>query len=89
LVNEDPINKHIEFTIRGNLIHYSNTKSKRVTQSILASEIYGIVAGMDIAYAIATMLQLVSNYHGLPHIPTIVCTDSYALYECLVQLGTT
>ena len=40
------------FIIRGNLIHWSSTKSKRVTQSVLTSEIYGIVRGIDIALII-------------------------------------
>ena len=30
-----------------------------------------------------------SNQLDLPTIPTIVCTDSYLLYKCLVKLGTT
>jgi hypothetical protein len=40
-----------EFTIHGNLIHWSSTKSKRVTRSVLASEIYGMVAGTDMSFA--------------------------------------
>ena len=40
-----------EFTLSGNLIHYSSTKSKRVTRSVLALEIYSIVRGVDIAIA--------------------------------------
>ena len=39
------------FTIRGNLIYWSNTKSKRVIRSVLVLEIYGIVGGVDIALA--------------------------------------
>ncbi|KAF1979317.1 hypothetical protein BU23DRAFT_576936 [Bimuria novae-zelandiae CBS 107.79] len=31
------------FTICGNMIHYSLTKCKRVTRSVLASKIYGII----------------------------------------------
>ncbi|POS81886.1 hypothetical protein EPUL_005296, partial [Erysiphe pulchra] len=31
------------FEITGNLIHYSSTKSKRVTRSVLASEVYGML----------------------------------------------
>lgn len=77
------------FSIRGNIVHYSSTKCKRVTRSVLASEVYGMVAGVDIAYTLATTLEKITARLGLPPIPTIVCTDSYSLYECLVKLGTT
>lgn len=78
-----------EFTLRGNLLHYSSTKSKRVTRSVLASEVYGMVAGVDIAYALGTTLRRINAHLGLPPVQTVVCTDSYSLYECLVKLGTT
>src|SRR6202051_2202906 len=78
-----------EFEIKGNLIHYSSTKSKRVTRSVLASEIYGMVGGVDIAIAINTTIKMITEQLDLPQIPMIVCTDSYSLYECLVKLGTT
>ena len=77
------------FTINGNLIHWSSTKSKRVTRSVLASEIYGMVSGVDMAIAIGTTLKLITDRLAIPMIPLIVCTDSYSLYECLVKLGTT
>ena len=78
-----------EFEIRGNLFHWSSTKSKRVTRSVLASEIYGMVGGVDMAYAVATTLQKITEQLNLPTIPMVVCTDSYSLYECLVKLGST
>jgi hypothetical protein len=56
---------------------------------VLASEIYGIVGGTDMAFAIRSTLKMITNNLGLPAIPIIVCTDSYSLYECLVKLGTT
>ena len=78
-----------EFTITGNLLHWSSTKSKRVTRSVLASEIYGMVNGVDMAIAINSTLDMIMGQLELPKIPMIVCTDSYSLYECLVKLGTT
>jgi hypothetical protein len=77
------------FSIEGNTIHWSSTKCKRVTRSVLASEIYAMVNGVDIGLAIATTLQMITNRLELPTIPIIVCTDSYSLYECLVKLGST
>jgi hypothetical protein len=87
LANESAQNE--EFEITGNLIHWSSTKSKRVTRSVLASEIYGMVGGVDMAIAIGTTIKMIMDQLGFGKIPTIVCTDSYSLYECLVKLGTT
>lgn len=87
LANED--SRDDTFIITGNLIHWSSTKSKRITRSVLASEIYGMVGGVDMAIAIGTTLQMITDRLNLPVIPLIVCTDSYSLYECLVKLGTT
>jgi hypothetical protein len=50
-----------KFNIRGNLIYWSSTKSKRVTRSILASEIYGIVAGTNIIFVISLTLKLITK----------------------------
>lgn len=41
------------------------------------------------AFAINTTLKMATNKLGLPYVPTVVYTDSYSLYECLVKLGTT
>ena len=77
------------FTVRGNIIHWSSTKCKRITRSVLASELYGMVGGVDLAIAISTTLRMITERLELPTMPLIVCTDSYSLYECLVKLGTT
>src|SRR5271170_3478150 len=66
-----------EFTLKGNMIHWSSTKSKRVTRSVLASEIYGMVGGVDMSFAINTTLKLIMDQLDIPAIPTVVCTDSY------------
>ncbi|KAF2178927.1 hypothetical protein K469DRAFT_731374 [Zopfia rhizophila CBS 207.26] len=78
-----------EFVIKENLIHYSSTKSKRITRSVLASEIYGMIGGVDMAIAINTTIKIITKQLGFLHTPVIICTDSYSLYECLVKLGTT
>src|SRR6266536_2532814 len=78
-----------EFTIKGNLIYYSSTKSKRVTRSVLASEIYGIVGGVDMAIVINTTIKMITKQLGFLYTLIIVYTDSYSLYECLVKLSTT
>ncbi|RDW58864.1 hypothetical protein BP6252_13340 [Coleophoma cylindrospora] len=77
------------FEIKGNLIHWSSTKSKRVTRSVLASEIYGMVSGVDMAVVMSSTIRMITEQLKLPTVPIIVCTDSYSLYECLVKLGTT
>jgi hypothetical protein len=48
-----------------------------------------MLAGVDMTYAIASTLRMVTARLSLPPIPTVVCTDSYSLYECPVKLGTT
>lgn len=58
-------------------------------RNVLVSEVYGIVAGVDIAYALFLTLRMITDYLYLPPILTIVCIDSYSLYEYLVKLGIT
>ena len=48
-----------------------------------------MVTSVDIAYAIATIVKMITDQLDLPTIPTIVCIDLYLLYKCLVKLGTT
>jgi hypothetical protein len=55
----------------------------------LAFEIYSIVTGIDIVYAISLILKLITIQLELPDIVTIVYTDLYSFYEYLVKLRTT
>ena len=77
-----------KFVIKGNLIHYSSTKNKRVTKSVLASKIYGIVEGVNIAIAINTIIKIIIRQLGFLYTLIIVYTDLYLLYKYLVKLST-
>lgn len=90
LVNETNNNddKH-SFKISRNLLHWSSIKCKRVTRSILASELYATVHGVDSGIVIKTKIDKILEQLEMPPIPFVVCTDSYSLYDCLTKLGTT
>jgi hypothetical protein len=70
---------------RANILHWSSTKCKRVTRSVLASELYGMVHGFDMG---ASVMSTIDKALGI-ELPLVICTDSKSLYECLVKLGTT
>ena len=78
-----------KFTVRGNIIHWSSTKCKRVTRSVLASKIYGTSTGIDTGYVVAQTISMVTRHLDLPKLLLVVCTDSYSLYECIIKLGST
>src|SRR5450755_111493 len=48
-----------------------------------------MTAGIDIAISISTTLNLIIRQLGIDAIPTVICTDSFSLYECMVKLSTT
>jgi hypothetical protein len=70
---------------KANVIHWSSVKCKRVTRSVLASELYAMALGFDVGAAIKATLQGIFQCE----IPLVLCTDSRSLYDCLVKLGTT
>ena len=70
---------------RANILHWSSTKCKRVTRSVLASELYGMAHGFDIGASVKSTIDRALRVN----LPLVLCTDSKSLYECLVKLGTT
>jgi hypothetical protein len=72
-------------TKKANIIHWSSVKCKRVTRSVLASELYSMAHGFDISAAIKSTVDKILQID----LPLVLCTDSKSLYDCLVRLGTT
>jgi hypothetical protein len=71
---------------KANIIHWSSIKCKRVTRSVLASEIYEMAYSFDIGATIESTLEQILRIKTLT---LLLCTDSKSLYDCLVKLGTT
>lgn len=70
---------------RANIIHWSSIKCKRVTRSVLASELYAMAHGFDAGAVIKSTVEKILN----TPLPLVACIDSKSLYECLVKLGST
>jgi hypothetical protein len=56
---------------------------------VLASEIYSIVRGVNIAIIINITIKIITKQLGFSQTLIVVCTDLYLLYKCLVKLGNT
>ena len=48
-----------------------------------------MVGGVNIVIVIGTTLKIIIDRLKLPAIPTIIYTNLYSLYKCLVKLSTT
>ena len=72
-----------------NIIHWQSIKCRRVTRSVLASELYALSLGFDVAATTKSTLDQMFSGTAQGKIPLTMCIDSRSLYECLVKLGTT
>lgn len=75
----------VESDNKANIIHWSSIKCKKITRSVLVSELYAIVYGFDIE----AVLKLIMKFVLKQSVLMIFCTDLKSLYDCLVKLGTT
>ncbi len=62
-----------------NIVHYSSLKSKRITRSVLAAELYAMVHGFDHG---CTILDTIRKFIGNP-VPLRIYTDSKCLFDSL------
>jgi hypothetical protein len=67
-----------------NILYWSLIKCKRVTWSVLASELYAIVYRFDIGASIKATIERILEIDLL----LVLCTDLRSLYDYLVKLGT-
>lgn len=72
-----------------NIIHWQSIKCRRVTRSVLASELYALSLGFDVAATIKSTLNQIFSNTAQGKIPLTMCINSKSLYEYLVKLGTT
>ena len=90
--NNENLFSQIEFVIvlvdkfnKINLIHWLFIKYKRVTRSVLASELYAMAHEFDFEAVIKSTIDLILN----TFIFMIICIDSKSLYDCLMKLKNT
>ncbi|PVH68173.1 hypothetical protein DL98DRAFT_441815, partial [Cadophora sp. DSE1049] len=81
--------KSTSFTLFSNIIYTSFIKYKRVTRAVLASELYTIIARVNILIFLATTTNIITNKLGFLKLITIICTDFLFFYKCIIKLGTT
>ena len=56
---------------------------------MLASKIYDMVNRFNLGFVIKQIFAMICKKIDLPKIPLMLCTNSYLLYQCFVQLRTT
>ncbi len=65
---------------KANIIHWSLVKCKKITWSVLASELYGMAYSFNINAAIKSTIDKILQVN----LPLILYTDSKSLYNCLI-----
>jgi hypothetical protein len=86
LENERATEEFFEFT--GNIIYWFFVKCKRITRSVLASKVYAMAEGVNIAVAIGITINRIIAKLGALSVSIVVYTNFLFFYKCLVKLGT-
>ena len=58
-------------------------------KSVLINEIYEMINKFDLKFVINHIFTTICKQLNLLKISLIICTDSYFLYQCLIQLEIT
>ena len=70
---------------RANIVHYGSLKSKRITRSVLAVELFEMVHCFDVSSTVRLAFNAMLN----SVIPLHVYTYSRSLYDCLTRINHT
>jgi hypothetical protein len=68
-----------------NIVHFGSSKCKRVTRSVMAAELHGLVLGFDNAFVVRQMVSEISGRE----IPIDAYIDSKTVFDTITKLGTT
>lgn len=68
-----------------NIVHYSSCKSKRITRSSLAAELFAVVHTLDYS----STVRLAVNEIMRGDVSLVIYTDSKSLFEELIGINAT
>ena len=68
-----------------NVIHYSSTKARRATKSVLAAKLFAVAAAFDYA---STLKGCIDDIYARD-VPLVLCTYSRSLFELVIGLTST
>ncbi len=71
--------------LKANILHFASYKSKRVTRSVLGSEIYAFADAFDYGFTMKNDLERILGQH----IPLQMLTDSKSLFDTMIKCSTT
>jgi hypothetical protein len=75
----------VDDTDKANIVHYGSQKSKRVTRSVLAAEVLGLVYGWDQAFVVQHTIQEVLGRT----VPVDAYVDSRTTFDCVAKNAVT
>jgi len=90
--NADKLKSQIGFVLvladgsnNANILHYGSSRCKRITRSVMAAEIHGLIYGFDNAYVTRSMLKEILNVD----IPIHGYVDSKTLFNVIAKNSAT
>ena len=77
-----------KFILKGNIVHISLKKYRKITRIIFISKLYVIIVSINILISIFTIITIIIDKLNLSYLFTIVYVNSFLLYEYIIKLNT-